>query len=395
MIMENLNNPRKMKILIIASWYPESGQQNGSFFRDRATALAEQGCEVSVAVAELRFRTKTSRCEMTVSNEDGVHVYRAFKRNLTPFWEGGIARQKVSMIRRIYEQVCADHGKPDIIHLESARCALAAEALVKREGIPMTYTEHYSGVLNSKPGSYYDKMMRRALSCAEHTFLISSAMQKKIAPPDGKWSMLPNEVDFSAFTLCAPFDTHQPFVFKALGSLRKIKGYDLLIEAFSLVHKKYPNSRLVIGGRGEEMNALVQLRDQLALSDCVELAGNIELNDRNAFFHDAAAFVCSSHTETFSVVTIEAFACGVPVVATKCGGPEDLVNETNGYLVEKASVSALVEGMLRMIKNRQMFSSDEIRRQAMNVYDRNIVVTKQLNKFKQIMFAYHKKEELG
>lgn len=377
-----------MKILIVASWYPEPGQLTGSFFRDRARLLAQHGCEVSVVTADLRLRTGGAPPGITVRKDGGVTEYRCFKRNLTPFWEGGVARQKVPMIRKLYEQVCRDSGKPDLIHLESARSARAAVALARSEHIPLTYTEHYSDVLSSSPGSYYDRVMRLAVSSASHIFLISSAMRRKLDPPDGKWSMLPNEVDFSAFTLSESSPPPERFTFKALGSLRKVKGYDLLLKAFASVHAAYPACRLVIGGGGEEEAALKSLCDRLSLSDCVEFPGPVPLEERGAFFRDASAFVCSSHTETFSVVTVEAFACGVPVVATKCGGPEDLVNESNGYLVEKDSVSALASGLTRMVENRKRFCGPEIRAQAAALYDREVIVKKQMDCFASVISGY-------
>lgn len=374
-----------MKILIIASWYPSpENPLNGIFFQQRAKALARMGCQVSVAAPDVRLRLQGRKSGISVCNTDGIIEYRYLKRNTTPFWEKGIAKQQIRMIRKIYKQVCKDSGKPDLIHLESARCAYAAVALAKAEHIPLTYTEHYSGILNSQPGSFLDHSMRLAVDTAAHIFLISSAMQHRLSPPKEKCTFLPNAIDFSDFSICPPDPV---FTFGALGGLNKLKGYDILLRAFAKVHEAYPQCRLEIGGDGPERDTLLALRSALQLDDCVCFPGRIPSEQRGAFYHGKSAFVCSSLTETFSIVTIEAFASGLPVVATKCGGPEDLVNDTNGYLVEKGDADALAAGMLQMIHNRCAFDSQRIRQDAYVRYDETAVVTRQLACYEKLIKA--------
>ena len=372
-----------MKVLIIASWYPTAEKPlNGIFFRQRARALARCGCEVSVAVAEVALRLGGRKPGIIVNKEAGVMEYRCLQRNRTPFWEEGVAKQQVAMIRKIYEQVCKDSGKPDVIHLESARCAYAAVDLARKEGIPLTYMEHYSGILNSKAGSFLDRTMRLAVEAASHVFVLSSAMKRRLKAPEGKCSMLPNATDFSEFVLSEPVE---PFTFGALAALRKIKGIDTLLRAFAKVREAYPNCRLAVGGDGEERENLLALRKELGLDEYVEFCGMIPAERRGEFFAGKSAFVCSSLTETFSIVVIEAFASGLPVVATKCGGPEDLVNDSNGYLVEKNDVASLAEGMIKMIGNRMAFSSEKIRSLAYEKYSEEIVVKKQIGVFESLI----------
>ena len=372
-----------MKVLIIASWYPTPEQPlNGIFFQKRAQALARSGCEVSVAVADVRLRMGCKDNGLSIQRVSGVTEYRYLKRNITPFWEEGIAIQQISMIRKIYEQVCKDSGKPDIIHLESARCAYAAVRLAKKENIPLTYTEHYSGILNSRPGSFLDRTMRLAVNSAAHTFLISSAMKRRLNPLEENSSRLPNAIDFSDFAIS---QSAEPFTFCAMGALRSIKGYDVLLRAFGEVKKTYPDCKLEIGGDGPEKQQLIALRDELGLQTSVKFCGGIPIDRRVAFFDGKSAFICSSLTETFSMVLIEAFASGLPVVATKCGGPEDLVDEDNGYLVEKGNVFALAEGMIKMIKTRSRFDSAQIRKNAYFCYDETNVVAQQKECFKKLL----------
>lgn len=371
-----------MKIMMIASWYPsEENPKNGVFFQDRARAWVKNGCEVSVAAADVRLRLGGAKAGITVTQEQGVTEYRYVKRNYTPFWEEGIARQQIAMIRKIYERICRTSGKPDLIHLESARCAMAAVALAESENIPMTYTEHFSGMLNSERGSFRDKMIRLAVDKADHIFLLSTAMKNRIDPPAEKSSFLPNSIDFSDFEIT---ERKNPFAFCALGGMTKIKGFDRLLHAFAIVQSEFPESRLILGGDGVERESLMRLCAELGLESAVLFPGAIPYETRHGFYHGASAFVCSSNTETFSIVTLEALASGVPVVATQCGGPEDFITERNGFLVEK-NVDALAQGMMKMIRERERFVPEEIRRDAKNHYDEKIVVEKQLECFSDII----------
>ena len=82
---------------------------------------------------------------------------------------------------------------------------------------------------------------------------------------------------------------------------------------------------------------------------------------------------------------VEAFACGVPVVSTRCGGPEDLVNSTNGILVDRDSVPALAAGMEQMLAERGRFDPQAIRQAAYNQYDQGVLAKTQLACFRKVL----------
>ena len=67
----------------------------------------------------------------------------------------------------------------------------------------------------------------------------------------------------------------------------------------------------------------------------------------------ADIFVLASRKETFGIVYVEAMAKGLPVIATKCGGPEEFVNKENGILVPVDNVEELSKAMLLMYKEGQ------------------------------------------
>jgi glycosyltransferase involved in cell wall biosynthesis len=86
------------------------------------------------------------------------------------------------------------------------------------------------------------------------------------------------------------------------------------------------------------------------------------------------AFVLPSLYETFGIVLIEALSCGKPVIATRCGGPEWILNEQNGFLVTKGDESYLANAMQRMVKNYHLFCPKLIREDCVGRFSEHVVV---------------------
>jgi mannosylfructose-phosphate synthase len=114
----------------------------------------------------------------------------------------------------------------------------------------------------------------------------------------------------------------------ALGRLARNKGYDLLIEAFSVVATRIPDAVLHLAVGGTELNAgeqriLAELKDQaatLGLAGRVKFSGFVADADLADHYRAADVFVLSSRYEPFGMTAIEAMACGTPTVVTIHGG---------------------------------------------------------------------------
>lgn len=114
----------------------------------------------------------------------------------------------------------------------------------------------------------------------------------------------------------------------ALGRLARNKGYDLLIDAFTLVAKRIPDAvlHLAVGGtqlQPHEQGLLSELKNQVALLglvDRVRFASFIPEADLADHYRAADVFVLSSRYEPFGMTAIEAMACGTPTVVTTHGG---------------------------------------------------------------------------
>jgi glycosyltransferase involved in cell wall biosynthesis len=140
----------------------------------------------------------------------------------------------------------------------------------------------------------------------------------------------------------------------SLGNVRPAKSYDVLIAAAaSLIKEGQYNLHFIIAGhqKPDLMGELQILIDHYGIQDRIHFIGFHE--NTNEFLGQLDCFVLSSSSEGFSIATIEAMATGLPVVATRCGGPEEIIeHEKNGLLVTVNSAIALAEGIKTIVENK-------------------------------------------
>jgi len=129
----------------------------------------------------------------------------------------------------------------------------------------------------------------------------------------------------------------RPPVVVAVGRLSEEKDFPTLIAAMARLER--PDARLVICGEGPERAALAQLAVRLGIGARVEFPGYV---DPWGAYADARCFVLSSRSEAFGNVVVEALASGLPVIATDCGGPAEILDGGRfGTLIPVGNVAAL------------------------------------------------------
>ncbi len=146
-------------------------------------------------------------------------------------------------------------------------------------------------------------------------------------------------------------DAGQPALLWA-GRLGREKNLDFLLEIYRNVHETRPDIALVLAGDGPEAE---RLRKEYGALSGVLFAGRVERNELPHLYGLADVFVFPSTTDTFGMVVLEAQACGLPVVVSDVGGPQELVkNGETGFVVKADSLSAwtaAVHGMLDIRDN--------------------------------------------
>ena len=95
--------------------------------------------------------------------------------------------------------------------------------------------------------------------------------------------------------------------------------------------------------------------------------------------------VLPSKYETFGVVLIESLALGRPVIATRCGGPESIVRQQDGLLIEPNDINALSLAMKSMVKNYENYNSLEIRQACIERFGSRSIAKKIINNYSEII----------
>ncbi len=157
-----------------------------------------------------------------------------------------------------------------------------------------------------------------------------------------------------------------------LGNVRPAKAYDVLLRAAAFVKNANNHFRFVIAGdyKGKLYQRLLKLRAELELDDEVCFLGFID--DPADFLSNIDLFVLSSSSEGFSIATIQAMAAGLPVIATRSGGPQEIItDEKNGCLVDPGNPQQLADAIVKLASNstlsRQLASAGQ--RHATDTFD--------------------------
>ena len=136
-----------------------------------------------------------------------------------------------------------------------------------------------------------------------------------------------------------------------VGRYNDAKGYDYIIPAWEIVHRRYPSWQLHVYGSGELHDDILRWIHERHLEHAIILHEPID-NIQEKYL-ESSICVLSSRYEGFSLVIIEAMACGVPCVSFDCPyGPRTIIkNEVDGLLVDYLNVAALASDICSLIDN--------------------------------------------
>ena len=361
-----------MKLFIIPSWYPtEIHPESGSFFRDRASILQKNGIEIiigSPVTHSLKdfFRfSHNNTIQVDINGELPTYLLESI--NIFPKIEKLFFKRYKKSAITIFNKLLETHGLPDLVMIHSSLWAGGALGeILNKNDIPFVLTEHLKEFLIPNGFSTFQKnIIHNTYSMASQILLSSSPLKNAISnnfnTHKSKLNLLPNPVDENLFTLRKVPNINPQFIIVCISLFRPEKRIDLVLESFNnLVHSGI-KAKLKLIGDGPLKHEIENKIQKLGISDLVELPGYLPQKRIIDELHNSHFLVLPSDIETFGMVLVEAQACGLPVVATDCGGPKDIITAESGILVTPGSVSELTGGMKKLIRSFDKFDPSEIR----------------------------------
>jgi glycosyltransferase involved in cell wall biosynthesis len=158
-----------------------------------------------------------------------------------------------------------------------------------------------------------------------------------------------NVIDFSRFTF-KQREVLRP-VFLSNRNFETHYGVDVVLKAFAIVQKRFPQAVLKVAGDGPCRDALHRLAAELKLRN-VEFLGAVEHEQMAALYNETDCFLNGSRIDNQPLSIIEAFASGLPVVTTNAGGIPDMVTDgVTGMVVEMDDYESLASGAIELIQN--------------------------------------------
>ncbi len=354
-----------MYILVVGRTYPDKNDPDGAIFeRDQARALRELGHKVVFAALDLRSIRRWRRWGVRRFEDGGMTVYRAdAPAGPLPLRLFAAAGERV--FSRLMKRVIREDGRPDVVHVHFGDLGGCVVRVCEKYAVPCVVTEHSSAVNVPALKPSVRAMYRDIYTHAAAVVAVSAALAERIEAHTGvRAAVIPDIIDLSMFPCCARRTDGGAFRFVSAGNLNRGKGFDLLLRALAALRDGGVDARLLVMGGGEEETALHALAASLGVAEAVRFSGAYRRPDFSRALAESDAFVLASRGETFGVVYAEALACGRPVIATRCGGPEDFVNERNGLLVPVDDAAALTEAMRCMTEHIDRYDPAAIAEEA-------------------------------
>lgn len=355
-----------MKLFFVARGWPSARDpQWGSFERDQAVALKKLGHHVVVLSIDARFRRYYRKIGITKTVNDEIPHYDLFAgsilgktmRRVLPKLQ---IKTKQFFFMRLLNTVIEAEGRPDIIYSHYLGNSAVALAAKEKYGIPVVGIEHWSELGYANIKDFVRIQAEKTYKNLDGLISVSNNLRVNILKNFGVDSHVVFNMIGSEFYYKPKVKNDRMVRYVTTGNLLPVKGFDTLILAFSSLHLPPGTWSLNIIGGGKEHDNLQQLIDALKLTESIHLCGKKNRAGVIEMLQSSDVYVMSSRSETFGVAATEALACGLPVVATDCGGARDFMNEFNGIIVPVDDVNALADALKKMLSEAEIFDRAKI-----------------------------------
>lgn len=368
----------KKHILFLARWYPHRLDPMFGLFVQRHAEAAALFTDVSVVYVH-QSQENDGICDLKQELENGVNTIRIYYCKPK---SGGMLSRLFSLYRfysAAFQGIRAARktsGKPALIHVHVlTRLGLIALYYKIWFRVPYIITEHWSRYLPGNKG-FNGTIHKRVTACVVRNAGMVTTVTENLANAmqahglsNRKYVVLPNVVDMQLF---------KPVDLKSNGSVIRIvhvscfedqsKNISGMLRVLQRAHQDNISFDCVMVGEGIDFSEMKSMRDHLGLNKVVHFTGLLQGEKLAKIIAEADFMLMFSNYENMPVVILEAFACGIPVVATEVGGIPEMVDEKSGILVEAANEEALFQAIREMTDRLHDFNPLALREKVAETY---------------------------
>ncbi|GAA2541311.1 hypothetical protein GCM10009860_22680 [Microbacterium mitrae] len=347
---------RPLKILIGADTFSPDINGAARFTERLAAGLVERGHDVHVSVPNTRYKKNPTHTEIIEGQPVTMHRLPSVRwtphdwlRFVWPWRSKHYARKVLSEVQ------------PDVVHIQShIVIGRGLARIARKRGIPVIATNHVmaENILDftTMPPLVDKVVLKLAWDDATRTFNMARAVT---TPTRRAAEFLEKTIDISGvipiscgidqrnYTADLSPRTKMNVVF--VGRLTTEKHVDVVLRAIASLVPELDIHFDIVGG-GDQHKNLVELTEQLGITDRVTFHGRIPDEELRGFLTRASVFTIASIAELQSIATMEAMASGLPIVAADAVALPHLVHDgENGYLFEPGNVEDLADKLRRVL----------------------------------------------
>lgn len=283
-------------------------------------------------------------------------------------------RRYNGIYKKYLEEIFKKQGLPGAVHVHVPyKAGLIAQWIKRKYGMDYFVTEHWAGYDRANPDNFFSRpyafrhIVRNILKNSACVVPVNKDLESKLKSlePAIKTRIIPNTVDTSVFN---PLENNSP-VLKFVHYVSSFKGQkntEGLLKVFSELRKKREDWECIMYGPPDvRWKSYVQ---DYGLQQNIRFIGEISYSEVAEWVRKSLVFVSFSNYENQPCSILEALCCGVPVIATKVGGIPEIINSSNGILVEAGDEMALLNAIEKMMNTFLQYDRNSIARDAGNKY---------------------------
>jgi len=366
--------PHRLKILFLPRWYPSKIDPMPGLFIERHAEVASHFADVAV----LAVIPSQDLSEIEIKKQEHLFTLRYyFKLGQT----GSLLVNKlINQYRWMIALLCGymivrkEMKGFDLLHV-NVLTRLGVFALLIRyiENTPYVITEHWTRYLN---GGFKGKLrramtrlvVRKAKTVSTVTDNLWKAMQAygMVNPNHLVLQNVVEDLYFASVNITNQQERPSPRRFIHISCFTdRSKNISGLLSVLARMNNSGIDFECMLVGEGEDLEMLKSYAVELGLkSPRVQFRGLLTGKALVEAMRSASFLVLFSNYENMPVVVNEAFAVGIPVIATNTGGISEQVKEWNGRLVKPRDEDALFSTMLSFIKQEHYFDAEKIKNYA-------------------------------